>query len=245
MEATSTNQLDQVWVARLDLEGGDSAQRLRAMPGVEFAEDASVIWLRGPMTNAHELPKELSAVRWKSIFQLLDGGLTPLESSVPVQQLPNLDWKPIEQWSQPQSISSAFPPQLTDRCSLKLIRDPRPSEPTLLQTSFDAFATWVCQAPEIRLKPLRFAVSDSGDTLIFGSPIPSLPGERFVVSSNAIACPAGRTWDPPAPLMTLIQLFDLKPGDLAVLRNDGSHDVVPNSNLIPVSRAAVRLTLND
>ena len=190
------------------------------------------------------LPLKLSTVRWNRLQQLLDDDrLAPLESSVPTERLPDLDWRSIDTFSQPASIASALPPKLDDRSPIRLIRTPEFAEPSLLQTELAAFAAWVDHAPEIRLKPLRFACSDMREILIQGEPVPSIPGQRFVVSANAIACPAGLTWDPPAPAASLIKLFGLNPGDLAILRHDGGSDIIPNANFVPVTRAAVRLTL--
>lgn len=233
MEADPT-----VWVARIESGNADSIHALRGLPEVEIAEHADEIWIRG----FGDPPPELSGVRFQSIQQLLaENQLAPLDSRVPTETLPDLNWREISTLTKPQSPPSALPAKLDSTCPIQLVRTAEFAEPGLILTELETFANWVSQAPRIRLYPLRFACSDRREVLVHGSPIPSISGQRFVVSAESIACPAGSTWDSPVPAAVLIKMLGLAPGDLAVFR-DETVDVIPKSNFVPVTRAAVRLT---
>lgn len=208
---------------------------------MSIAETDESIWLRGPGPP----PPELARVHWRTLQQLLgEDGLAPLDSAIPTARLPDLDWSPLDRVSRPAAASSALPGALeTDaRVKTKLIRSPQFAETNLLCLNLASFARWASTAPEIRLKPLRFACSDQKIVAVAGSPVPPLPSEHFVLT-DGIACPAGWTWDPPVPAAVLTKMLGMNPGDIALLQVGGEVDVIPAANFVPVTRAAVRLTL--
>jgi hypothetical protein len=227
------------WIARIESGNADSIHVLRYLPDVSIAEHAGEIWIRGQGPP----PPELSGVRFRSLQQLLnETQLAPLESRIPDSRLPDLSWSPISSLTKPEFPPGGLPTKSSSSCPIRLVRSTEFIESTLLQTDLDSFTVWVSAAPEIRLKPLRFACSDQGQVLVHGSPIPSISGERFAVYADAIACPAGFSWDPPVQPAVLGKLFNLNSGDLAIFRPTGEADVIPEANFIPVTRSAVRLT---
>src|SRR5581483_3346205 len=89
---------------------------------------------------------------------------------------------------------TALPGTLTGKVQLKLVRCERAGEPNVLIAAADVWRDFVLAAPAVRLKPLKLALSES-QALIWGSPVPSIPGERFV-ESDGIAAPCGFTLHP-------------------------------------------------
>ena len=233
------------WVAVLSGRDAAAMHILRGLPGVQIADTvAGDIWLRGPLGADGRPPVELVSVAWRGLWRDLgDGRLCESVSAVPSRRLPELFWRPLEELSRPTLSSSAVPATLETRCPIRLIPDPSPLEPSVLRASLEAFHAWVTTAPVIRLSPLRFAVSDRGEVVVCGAPIPSIHGQRYHRLGEIIACPLGWQVDPPVPEPVLKHTLGLNPGDLALLSRDGTVDHIANACLMPVSRAAVRLTV--
>jgi MoxR-vWA-beta-propeller ternary system domain bpX2 len=65
---------------------------------------------------------------------------------------------------------------------------------------------------------------------------------RFFVEQEGVAVPAGWRWEPAVDAAVLRRLCNLGPGDLALLDQDGTFDLVPAGQFVRASRSAVRLS---
>jgi len=104
-------------------------------------------------------------------------------------------------------------------------------------------ATWVVwaqTAPELRLKPLRFATAMDGRCLILGAPLPSIPGRLFV-AREGIIIPAGTAWSPAVSALTLRRLFGTPDQDMVLWDENGIRHL-SSELIVPASRANARAT---
>lgn len=230
------------WIAHLQLAGAESINHLRDLPDLEVAFHEDRVWIRGQCEGL-DLPEKLVRLPLEDIYFF--GGenrLTPIESSVPSARLPeDLVWEPIAAATRPIAGGNLLPGVIEHKCPVRLIRSPQASEPNLVQIPLEDLLAWAETTAEIRLTPLIFACSDTGDALIRGTPIPSIPGKRWV-ETEGIAVPAGMTWDPPVPARVLVKAMNLNPGDLCLLTEANQRVLIVSANFIQATRAAIRLT---
>src|SRR6266567_984294 len=110
------------WVIRLTRQDAFSLAPLRLVPSIEIAETQEDIWVRGKAGddkpgNALQALPAFARFEW-----LPDGRLRSVESRIPAQSLPSLDWKPIAQWLRVELPSPAPPGQDPARTGVRLVR---------------------------------------------------------------------------------------------------------------------------
>jgi hypothetical protein len=84
-------------------------------------------------------------------------------------------------------------------------------------------------------------VDNNGCVLVQGSPVPPLPGKRFVVHGN-IAVPAGFAWMPAVSTSVLLRLFGGAESSLILWEEQGRFTRLSAEQFVPVTRAAVKAT---
>jgi hypothetical protein len=163
--------------------------------------------------------------------------------------LPAGPWTPLADWLDFELPAAAWPGELPERIALTLIRcsgNEEAAEATLLLTSLSAWATYGRTAPRVRLDRWTFAVDGRSRVLVRGTPLPPLPGQRFVVSAG-IAVPAGWRLEPDVDAQTVWDALrrekpGLSDGDLAVCFPDNAWEHVPGDSFVKADRSAIRLT---
>lgn len=237
---SDTTDLGSVWIAKVAADEAVAVSNLRGLPKVDAATAEGAVWLRGE-SEENELPAELVRIQ-ADVFRLRPpDGLAAWGSEIPVARLPELDWQPLNEVTRPLIESPLLPGQVGESMSLSLVKSVDVDrEPNVLLVSLALLVKWVGSTAEIRFENLRFAAGYDGTAVIRGTPIPSLPGARFV-EVDGVAAPLGQTWDPPVPATIVARAMLLSPGDLALFRGD-DWERIEAANFVPVSRAAVRLT---
>lgn len=210
------------WVAIVALDQIRLAAYLRASRGVEVLSCDGVVWLRGPLwvglATAELEQRLLRLIPGVRPYWLDDDGqLTRLGALVPSAHLPRGTWIPFAEWLRielptPSEFFSGGVPQVV--LSLTAGGDER--EVTLLLTSLGVWSEYADSAPQWRLERLVFAMNGSQQVLIRGTPLPPLPGQRWVERSG-IATPAGWTWTPEVSATVVRNKLGLEPGELALL----------------------------
>jgi len=108
-----------------------------------------------------------------------------------------------------------------------------------LLVSLTEWKTYAETAPETRLKQLRFAVSAEAKVLIYGQPLPNLPGKAYW-QSGAMLLPAGFDFDPPLIGNLIAQQREQQA--FMLFNADGNWQEIPLSAFEPAKRSAIRLT---
>lgn len=186
---------------------------LRQIASIRGALLGDTLWLQGDGLN-DERHRVLAPVADGPVFKLESGGrMTPFGNSVPTETLPKTDWVALSQLLRLVLPTAAIPVFRLPRAGLQLVRSETEREPGLLLTGWPTFRDWALLAPEIRLRPLKFAVKSADETgslseldrctarrsacqvIVCGTPIPPLNGERFAVA-DGLAVPLGYHWSP-------------------------------------------------
>lgn len=214
---------------------------LRLVPSIEVADTEEGLWVRGKAGD-EKLSCALQTLPAFARFEWLpDGRLRSVESRIPAQSLPSLHWEPIAQWLRVQLPSPALPGDDPERAALSLVRSAQEEPASVLRTNFDAWYNFVLQASEIRLRSLRFALSDSGKVVVWGTPLPPISGRRFV-EQEGIAVPAGFSWQPAVSPKVLRQVFQAGEGSLLIWDDNNSCVHLHPEQFVPASRSGVRAT---
>jgi hypothetical protein len=221
------------WAARLLPESIATLDPLRLSAGIEWCAQESAIWLRG----TGEIPRN---VPWSGRYEI--HGETALHESgrlLPAGRLPAGPWLPLA-----EALGLTLPPVAREGLApqpiaLSLARSPAVQAPSLMEITAEAWRSFGETAPDFRLDPLRFARTDSGRVFVQGRPLPSVPGERFVVQEN-VAVPAGFTWSPAVTLATLRSALQLAEEEFVLFLHGGACLRIPARAWSPASRALIR-----
>ena len=246
------------WSFRVSLNHLQRVGDLRSLSGVLASIAGNMLWLRGEGLDA-ELHRLLAPKADGPVFQLAsDGRLTPFGASVPIERLPEADWKPLSEILTSILPSSQMADVQVPRVRLTLERTTAEQDATLLVTEWTSFCNWALTAPEVRLQSCRFAVcresltefgSSSGPrnrVAIMGQPLPPLVGERFWLAGS-IAIPLGFHWVPRVDAKTVEAVFakgieDSSPKIRFWHAEQNLVEEIGSSEWVPLTRANVRAT---
>ena len=217
--------------------------RVRHLPGLEVAEAAGQLWLRGlPATG--ELPLPVRGLPAVAVYVVdNEGRLFATGQRTPTARLPaGLVWQPIRAFVPLELPTAALPAQGAPAYRVRLGASARAEAGVGLLTDLAAWHAYADTAPEIRLRALRFAVAADGRVLLLGTPLPPLPGQELWQHAGLLL-PAG--FDLAAPLLAplLRQKLQAAADDVLLFAADGSWERVPGAAILPVTRSAVRLTM--
>jgi hypothetical protein len=230
------------WAVRLPIADVAATSALRLLPGVNACVVGGDLWLRGDETSEgleHAMVRLAPAGRFAV---LRDGALVPQGCRLPDGYLPaGAAWAPLGEFVRPRVDSAAMPALPVARVFVGLERSDQVRAASVLVTSLQAFAEYADGAPAVRLERLRF-VADQTRAVIWGEPLPPLPGERYAERAG-IAVPCGFAWRPAVDAPSLRRVLGLAEGDLALLARDGTWQHVAAAAFVRARRSAVRLTV--
>ncbi|MEM7037636.1 MAG: hypothetical protein AAF570_11705 [Bacteroidota bacterium] len=215
---------------------------VRLLQGLTAARQGDLIWLRGDFETP-EPPLPVQRLPILATFRLdEEGRLFPKGKSTPIGRLPALDWQSIQEFLPVEPPVSAYPGRNKARVGLRLAPARDQHEAVALHSSLQLFADWAESAPEVRLARLRFAVSEHGEALIYGNPLPPIPG-RSLWQSARMLLPCGFDFEFPgaAPLIDRA----LQPGREGLILFDvgGIWEWIDLDMFQPARRSAIRQTL--
>ena len=189
-----------------------------------------------------------------------DGRLTVFGNAVPTARLPDLNWQRLADFLQPVLPTARLTSVQLPRITLLLKRSTDVQHEAVMVTDWKSFSNWANTAPEVRLHCCRFAVSQevaghdslnsdrAARVVIQGNPLPPLEGERYWLAGR-MAVPLGYRWTPAVDVATLEASIrkqnERNAGPQSLWIWNGAKntiDVVEGSDLIPVTRANVRVT---
>lgn len=250
--------LNTLWAIRVSLNHLMRVGELRLMSAVHASIIGDILWLRGEGLDA-ELHRVLAPIADGPVFQVAaDRRLTPFGAAVPIERLPEVDWKPLREILMPVLPSSQMAVVQLPRVRLRLERTMLEQEAALLVTDWPSFQEWALSAPEIRLRGCRFAVCRDALTAlgnrtapthrvaIMGQPLPPIVGERFWLAGS-IAIPLGFHWVPHVDVKTVEAVFARGVEDSAsrIRVWNAEHNLLEetvSSEWVPLTRRSVRAT---
>jgi hypothetical protein len=125
--------------------------------------------------------------------------------------------------------------------TMRLSPTTRPAEPFAILTTLTNWKIYADTAPLIRLQDLSFAVSETGEVLVIGTPLPPIPGSVFTLQDNLLL-PAGYDFDPPAIGQFIYSVTGTESNTLLLFHTDGQWEKIPGTCFVRASRSAIRLT---
>ncbi|MGK0188215.1 MAG: hypothetical protein ACI9R3_004007 [Verrucomicrobiales bacterium] len=231
------------WAVELAAADGEAAQALRLVAGVEarFSEDGSSLWLRGAEVDddTTHLVRRLPC-RTRMIL-LPDGHGIEQGKSVPSISLTGAGWVPLRHLFTLEMPSAREAGLASANAPWELVAADEEAPSDILGVAFNAWLKYAITAPAIRLAGLRFAVSEEGNAIIHGTPLPPLLG-KFYQSQCGIATPAGFALHPAVNPELLARHFRLNEGDLLLFQADHPSELIAATDFAQASRSAVRET---
>ena len=209
------------------------------------ADDSSgLVWARGAGSDVG-LDGIVALVPTSRCYELLPGErLRPLGRLLPTGTLPKVSWVPLRQWLSIRAPSAALPGKLSGTATLRLVRDNSrrwcSGREEMLLCGVDVFREFLLRAPAHRLARLRFVLNDvTAEVLVRGEPLPSLPGDRFVLS-DSVATPAGYAWSPAVGASVIRSWLGARDNTVSMWRADGSLSEIAQDAFVVASRPAGR-----
>jgi hypothetical protein len=235
---------------RFSRANAEEAGRLWSVSQVEVCEpeagelDEQLVWFRGE-DRSEQVDFILRGFLSGQRFDVLpDGQLRAPHARVPRGFLPTGPWIPLRSWLELELPVAGLAGQLGERRALGVVRAAAVArEPELLITDAASWHRYALAAPQVRLRPLRFACDGKRRVLLQGRPLPPLPGTRFVVL-DGIAIAAGWTWEPRVPPAVVREVCRLDEHELAVFFPDGRWERVGGSQFVAATRQSVRASLS-
>jgi hypothetical protein len=210
--------------------------RWRATSGLEACESGGFVWVRGP--HSADWDRLPALARYTADTS---GRLTPLGRRTPTARLPGGPWLPLAEFLRVRPPASALPALGAAPIAWTLVPSGEFRAPDLLLAPFDDFLRWGLSAPAVRLRPLRFAVSDDRRACISGRPLPALRGEGWSVQ-DGVALPAGWSLPPGFTSRLVVSTLKLQSGDIALIHPDATAEHLPAEAFIETTRSALRAT---
>jgi len=227
------------WALRLPRGEEQALARCRLIPGLEVAEEADSLWVRGPeLTPAHQ--QLLLAIPAAERFEVaLDGALRPAGRRLASGRLPALEWQRAADAVRVALPAAAFAGTPLRPAAIELIRTAEVRPPNLLLVDAAAWTRYGETAPQVRLARWTFAAGAESRVLIRGLPLPPLPGRPFT-EEDGIALPAGWGLARAVSPAVLREVLRIGSGDLALMAPDGRWEHLVAGDFVPASRGALR-----
>lgn len=229
------------WVFQLSKDDYESLGPVRCMQGLQAALEENKIWLRGitasvaPDVNLLKLPLKKTFLLDEQDNLFLTGAVTPID------KLHSLKWQPIALFLKVEAPVSSLPGKSNDKINIQLKLSYEEQPGVALLTSLSIWKAYAEKAAEIRLKAIRFAVSENEEVLILGSPLPALPGKEYWSNENLLL-PCGYDFEIAVIGKLISQKLQTGNDDIILFDATGNWQRIPASHFVPGTRSAVRLT---
>ncbi len=232
-----------VWAAEIAREHARELGRLRLLPGVELGETETSYWVRG--TSAiEEAQRVLLTIPHVQLYHIDRAGLRPWGHRLVAKPLPVMTFSPLAKAIRPSLPIASYPSAPVPRVPLTLVRSAEEQQSVFLETTLNQWAEYAASAPKVRLDRWAFAVSAEGRVLVRGQPLPSLAGRQYW-ESDGVAIPIGWTCSPTITGIALSKLVGRAAGEVVLLDEQGSMEMIPADSFVRASRSAIRATARD
>jgi MoxR-vWA-beta-propeller ternary system domain bpX2 len=214
---------------------------VRCMPGLQAAINNDEIWLRGipvavkPPLALLQLPVKHTYILGEDGLLFHPGGLTPVDT------LKEMDWQPLLSFVKTVAPVAAMPGRVEAGVPVKLVPAAAAHEGDAMVMPLELWQQYAETAPAVRLQRLRFAVSENGEALIMGTPLPPLPGSEYWLR-NGILLPCGYDFEIPLIASFLNKKYNAAGKAFILFTADNSLQVIDGNNFVQATRSAIRLT---
>jgi hypothetical protein len=212
----------------------------RHRDGWEIAmSENDTCFLKIPPTTQNENSLTLlpCLTRWTLDQKGQKNHLIPLGKQLPTAILPPLPWLPLASFLPLTTTKIQENETFFGHLGFALIPSHQNQPATALRLPFQTFSTWAETAPAPRLAQLTFALSDTQETLVIGSPLPPLPGQTYY-QIHQLLIPCGLA----LPDFILAQDLATSPEQLHLIDRDSTVHSIPRELCLPATRSTIRTT---
>ena len=214
---------------------------IRTITGLEAGEVNGEIWLR-----THNIKQKVPLETWKIPFQKTfsigeNQLLFATDSLTPIGKLPEINWKPLSGFLPVVMPVSAFPGTSERKAKLRLIEKEQPQESKAMITSLTIWKKYGESALELKLQRLIFAVSSEDEVLIWGTPLPPIPGREYW-KKGQIFLPNGYDFEFSHLGKVVERKLNLTNKSMILFQKNGQFSIIPEHYFVKATRSAIRLT---
>ena len=228
------------WISILPQKEMQNLADLRLELGLEISLLEDEIWLKSPLLSQTP-PAFLLQLPNKLIYRLEEAWLFPFGEKTPQLKLPKgMKWQSIKEAISIEMPTSAMPAKLASEFPIRLQEAAQTEAGAALVCSWKAWQDYVKNAFQIRLKPLRFALSEADEVLVIGNPLPAIPGKEYWLKDNMLI-PAGYQLEMPRFSSYIAQRLGAGSHTYILFEPDASFQKIPKSAFQQASRRAISL----
>ncbi len=215
---------------------------IRLFPSLEVATDATDIWLKLPLSN-NGLDPKIRQLPLVSTFIVDEKQLLyPIGGLTPVGRLQPMKWQSLATFLSVELPVSILPASSASAVLVKVVPSEKERDAAALMTSASAWLAYISTASEVRLKRLKFAVSEGKKVFIMGSPLPSIEGETYWLN-NHIFMPTGFDFALPIVSELIFEKEKLENQAFLCFDTEGAYFRLDVLDFVLATRSAVRLSL--
>lgn len=229
------------WIFQLSKDDYKSLATVRCVPGLQVAMEENKIWLRGINATSVPDPTLLKLPLRKTLLLDEHEHLFPTGSVTPIDKLPATNWQPVAEFITVEPPVSSLPGKTKEKISIQLKASYEERQGIALLTSLSAWKAFAENAAEVRLRALRFAVSENEEVFIIGTPLPPLPGHEYWRNENLLL-PSGYDFEIPVMAKLISLKLMAEKDDVIIFDPAGNWQRIQTSYFIPTTRSSIRLT---
>lgn len=219
----------------------DELARIRHWRNLKAASEGNTFWVKD-LDYAQAHATEVQSIPFKTIFYQRDNQLFPLRSRLPDRNVPALLWTPIDRAliiKLPALNHNYF--GITEQLSIRLTASHAEADATAMVTTQSLAATYIANAPAIRLEQIRWALLDTDRVFLLGTPLLPIPGDTYWTRKDLLL-PSGLDFE--LPLLTDAIQKKISPtrDNWVVWHRDHSYSLIPKETVMPLSRSSFRLS---
>lgn len=228
------------WAVRMARADAAGAAGLRRRPDVRVCDQGEWVWVRGEGTG-EDGGVALARLRGERYEVDAHGRVRPTGMRIPTGHLPAGTWVAAREYFRVKAQTAAMPAAVGETVALRLVRAEHVEEAGAVLTTVERWAAYAGTAPEVRLRRLEFAVSERGDVLVRGTPLPAVVGV-MCVEKDGVVVQCGWRWEPAVDAATVRRVLALQEGEVALMREDGEWERLRGEHFVAASRSAARLS---
>lgn len=229
------------WVMVLQKSDLGQLGKIRCWPGMKAAEYEGKLWLRCLMLEA-ELDEVLRCLPALYTYREDAQGLLFREGqATPSARLPQLNWMPLTAFIPVEMPTAALPARPPASYPVELMPTAEAQHGVALKISLEQWQQYAEAAPAIRLEGLRFALSEAGEVLVMGEPLPPISGEEFW-QRESILLPGGYDFEWPIVGQLMEMRENAEGKNYLVFDREGNWGKIEKRYFVPATRAGIRLS---
>lgn len=228
------------WVYTMASNQRKALYSIRTLTDWRVAENETGIWLK--RETGEEVPLTIQQLPCSERFRMDENNRLFLTGKLtPTAVLPALNWHTLSDFLPVEMPVAALPGNSVTAIELKLVRSENERKSELLLVDWKEWEAYASKAPNIRLAPLRFATNTEEETLVWGDPLPPLPGKVFW-QVHQVFLPAGWTFEQEIVAEILAETYCKDKSAFLLFKETGQWEKINWIHFVGASRKAINQT---